>query len=159
MLKHFLLLLMCLTGCTLLQAQTSSLEINKCSGESETVPLLEIDKITFSEGNLILTLKSEGKGLVKTSEIRNLTFSQPTGLQDQSLLSGKPEIASYPVREYIYLKNVTDEKLHIAIYSVEGTSFLNQTEANPQQPIDVRQLPSGVYLLQVNQYTIKFMKQ
>ncbi len=158
MMKKYLALVAWSAGLLTLQAQIYSLDVVQKSGGSTVIPLEEFDRITFGEGNLIVKYEAGSTQSFPIQDIRKLQFSYASSLEEIADFSAQPYLYPNPATDYIYLKNFTGESLQVTIYSVNGPVLLQLQHADPAQAIDIQQLPTGIYLLRVNQHTLKFTK-
>lgn len=140
------------------QAQ-NSLTFHQTEGNDQTVALSEIGKITFSDGNMILSDKTGAITTYLISDIENITFEAtktPASDIKSEVVSGELSIYPNPTSDIIYLKGL-ETLSQITIYTVEGRAVMN-SQVLPDENINIASLPKGLYLLRVNNKTTKFNK-
>ena len=158
--KHFYLIafLILLSGTFCLKAQ-NSLIINLNDGTSSNNLLSSLNKVTFSAGNMTISKKDASSSLYAISSIRNMNFGVYSGVQD--ITENQSALSAYPVPacDFINLKNTPEGQLHVKIYGLDDTVLKSCILSDGSQPIDISCLKCGLYLLRVNDTTIKFTKQ
>jgi hypothetical protein len=87
------------------------------------------------------------------------TTSTVTGVDDLSL-SGTAAIKIYPnpVSDIIYIQNAPETSYLVSIYRITGASILSTKMNSGDKSIDVSFLQSGLYLMNINGLTLKFVK-
>lgn len=118
-----------------------------------------------------LTLPDDGKDYylhVRTKCNSMFTFSQwstvalRTGITDIPVVTGKGlEIYPNPVSDVLYIKNAKLGASY-SIVDMAGRVLNNDVIKDTTQQIDVSKLPSGIYLLKINDSTVtqsRFVKQ
>ena len=107
---------------------------------------------------MILNYQTGSSESIITTDIRKLSFSSFTGVDDILVADNKLCIFPNPCTDFISLKNLTESELNISIYSISGIELLHSKLANVNQQIDIRQLNKGIYLVKVNSNILKFIK-
>ena len=156
---HSIFLLFALFGIGILniQSQSVSLDIKKWDGSETTIDINSLKKITFGNGNLMLTYTTGTVDNVTTSTIRKMVFSSITGI-------GQPEaydtgMLAYPNpgNDFIALKNIPSGIHEVMIYSVCGTLVLKSGYPGNGR-IDISGLTNGIYIIKAGHQAFKFTK-
>lgn len=158
--KHFYIIafLILVSGISSLQAQ-NSLIISLNDGTSSNNLLSSLNKVTFSAGNMTVSKKDASTSLYAISSIRNMNFGVYSGVQDISENQSALSVYPVPACDFINLKNAPEGQLRLMIFGLDGTILKNCVLNDSSQPIDISCLKCGLYLLRVNDKTIKFAKQ
>lgn len=138
-------------------AQTVTIENQ--NGTQSNLTLTEVNSIVFSSGNIRFNTNScESMYFAQAiTEVVNLdgTISTPEiSVNDQ--LSVFPN----PV-ESTFVLNVTDKQMNqpAAIYSASGEVVKKWTLTRRSSTVDVQDLPSGIYFIQIGSTNAKLIKQ
>jgi len=140
------------------KAQTDLILKFTNSAENKTA-LSSVNKITFSQGNLLL---SHGSGITDSFSLLSVDklYFSPTILGVDNVFATENSLAAYPnpATNSICLKNAPEDTLSVAIYRLDGRVLISVQLLSSTQSIDVSQFPSGIYVLKVNNQTLKFAK-
>jgi pectate disaccharide-lyase len=137
-----------------------SLIIKFNDGINKGTLLSNLNKITFASGNMLVKYADASADSYAMSTMNRMTFGIYSAVPE--LASDQTELVVYPnpASSYIQLRNyTTDFKLLVKVYSLDGTLVLSNTLVSADERIDVSLLRHGMYLLKVNEKTIKFIKQ
>jgi hypothetical protein len=154
-----LLLGLWLTG---LQAQT--MYVNESSGTQTAYTLSNIQKMSFSSGNLTVTKTDNSSGVYALSELRYLNFSDiSTDLQeDLSVQSQLLKVYPNPVGDIlnIDLTRMSEAEGTLSILNFEGKTMITRQVSNEGVlSLDISRLPTGIYLCRYSNATeIKTVK-
>jgi len=140
------------------QAQNSLIVKFKDSSQSGTL-ISTLDRITFSGGNLILKKKDTSLGSLLLSEIDKLSFGVFSGVPVISTDATSVQVYPSPATNYIRLKNAPYGEVHITVFRLDGGILINKILSDGTERIDISNLSKGIYLLKVNNKTLKFTKQ
>lgn len=155
----YLIAFLCfVNGVFCLQAQ-NSLIVNLNDGSSSNNLLSSLNKVTFSAGNMNVINKDASANSYVISTIRNMNFGVYSGVYDVSENQSTLSVYPVPACDFINIKNAPEGQLRVVIFSLEGTVLKNCVMSDSSQPIDISSLNRGLYLLRVNDKTIKFTKQ
>lgn len=91
----------------------------------------------------------------RISDIRSIVFTDNTqsGIQEIEIPENNIRIYPNPVQETLNIES--DKSVSFKIYDLDGRLLLN----GDGNSIDVSSLKTGTYLLQINNNTLKFIKQ
>ena len=160
--SHIAFALFCCLG---VNAQT--MFVRPITGSQTSYPVGEIQKLTFANGNMLVTNNTGTNGTFALSGLRYVSFT------DFNLATTIPELATNKYYAYpnpashvlnISGSNTLQRISNIQVISLEGRLLLDQKPANESTPqIDISALPQGMYLCTLTignqQETIKFLKQ
>jgi hypothetical protein len=151
--------------CISINAQT--MFVRPITGSQTTYPVADIQKLTFENGNMLVTNNTVASGTFALSELRYVSFA------DFNLGTTNPELATNKFYAYpnpasqmlnISGSNAMQRVSQIEILSLEGRLLMQQKPANESAPqVDISALPQGMYLCKITngnqQETLKFLKQ
>lgn len=159
--KFFMLLFF--FGVTFSGLKAQTMYVRPIIGTRTAYPVINIKKITFSEGNLLVTNTTGSNGTFALSGNLYLNFTDLTlATHLQELVKSNFYVYPNPVTNVLNITNEdpTQTIIHLEIISLEGRVVLEQN--TPQ--VAVAALPQGMYFCKItsnnNQtQTIKFLKQ
>ena len=151
--------------CVSVNAQT--MFVRPVAGSQTTYSVADIQKLTFDNGNMLVTNKSGANGTYALSGLRYVSFA------DLTLQTSIPEMATNKFYAYpnpaSHMLNITGSNTmqliqSIQILSLEGRLLMQQKPVNESAPqVDISALPQGMYLCKITngiqQQTLKFLKQ
>ena len=151
--------------CLSINAQT--MFVRPIVGSQTTYPVANIQKLTFDNGNMLVTNNTGASGSFALSGLRYVSFTDfNLGTTNPALATNKfyayPNPASHMLN--IAGSNAMQRVSQIEILSLEGRLLMQQKPSNESAPqADVSALPQGMYLCKITngnqQETIKFLKQ
>jgi hypothetical protein len=151
--------------CISINAQT--MFVRPIAGSQTTYPVADIQKLTFDNGNMLVTNITGGSGTFALSEFRYVSFTDfNLGTTSPALATNKfyayPNPASHVLN--IAGSNTLQFVSQIQILSLEGRLLMQQKPANESAPqVNISALPQGMYLCKITngsqQQTLKFLKQ
>ena len=151
--------------CVSVNAQT--MFVRPVAGSQTTYPVADIQKLTFDNGNMLVTNNTGTNGTYALSGLRYLNFA------DLTLQTSIPEMATNKFYAYpnpashmlnIAGSNPMQRVENIQILSLEGRLLMQQKPVNESAPqVDISALPQGMYLCKITngnqQQTLKFLKR
>jgi hypothetical protein len=157
-LKRFLFL-MALTLLWFLPSHAQSVEIRALvtlhNGEEQLYVLDENDQLAFEGQQTLLITDLGTTHRINIDDIRKIEFVDITGAQESQ--ANTPFLYPNPVERYLAIGNI-EEGQTVSIYSLEGR-LLRAFKANPNEPIDLGDLPSGLYILRILDKNLKLLKR
>ena len=162
-LSAVLLLVLGLTG---LQAQT--MYVKESSGTQAAYTLSNIQKMSFSSGNLTVTKTDNSSGVYALSDLRYLNFSDiSTDLQeDLSVQNQMLKVYPNPIGDIlnIDLTGMPATEGTLSILNFEGKTVLSRQVNNEGiLSLNISSLPTGIYLCRYASTTgiktVKIIKQ
>jgi hypothetical protein len=149
-----------------LSAKAQTMYVRPIAGNQTTYPVSDIQKLTFDNGNMLVTNITGASGSFALSALRYVSFT------DFNLGTSSPELATnkfyaYPnPASHLLTISGSNRMLHvenIQILSLEGRLLLQQKPTNEIAQVDISALPQGMYLCKISngnqQQIIKFIKQ
>jgi hypothetical protein len=101
-----------------------------------SVELDNLRKIAFKDDSVVTTYSDGSTKTQKLSENEKLQFSLPDKTD----------------------KSIADDEVTYTIYDLSGRPVKTHTDKNSDQPFDLNDLSSGIYLLKTGNRTIKIVK-
>jgi hypothetical protein len=139
------------------QAQSLSLNIIQWSGDENHVSVASIDKITFSEDNLIVNYEEGSTESIDLLSIRKITFSIPMGID--KIENGKEQLSVFFISaNQLMVNNLPEGKHPVSIYSVSGNLIQSTTIDSYSPTINVDTMQKGMYIVMINNQTLKIVK-
>lgn len=137
------------------QAQ-SNLYLKLNSTGTTTIALNSIDKITFNSGSMVFNYLYSSPASYYISDISRITFDPYTSvksiIEDVNTLSAYPN----PVHSILFIKGLSDKETQASIYNLNGTIVLKSEIT--ENGISLESLRPGLYILKINNQTLKFSK-
>ncbi len=164
---HYKLSLLLLFSMVNFNVQAQNMYMRPTTGTFSTFPIESIGKLTFNNGNLLVTNSTGPNASFAIADLRYLTFNAALSTTEQVPKSARSFYAyPNPVSNFLNLSTADSSVLvgSIQVISVEGRLLLQQNEQpSSSKTIDVSALPQGLYLCKVTSgnltQTIKFLKQ
>lgn len=160
--RNLFLLLFLLSASLLLPALAQDMIVKAVDGNEEAKKVYTIQTITFSDGNMMMNLKSGSSETKSISEIRKLYFNGlflGTGELENSGVSDDISIYPNPVIHTIYFNGNIKDNSDVSVYSIDGRLKLSTQLQSGTNSINAENLESGLYVLRINNRTIRFIKQ
>lgn len=133
----------------------SQITIEKVSGDTQTMLWENFRKITF-DGSKVNILSNKGESISnQMADIMRITTTLvETGIETPAENCG---LLNFVSSNEIAVNCQAGEL--VCVYSISGSIVLSQRLSNDNGCINVAHLPKGVYLLQANGRTVKFLKR
>jgi hypothetical protein len=150
-----------------MSASAQTMFVRPITGSQTSYPVADIQKLTFDNGNMLVTNNTGVSGSFALSGLRYVSFT------DFNLGTTNPELATNKFYAYpnpanhilnISGSNTIHRVSQIEILSLEGRLLMQQKPANESVPqVDISALPQGMYLCKITnsnqKETLKFLKQ
>ena len=150
--------------CISINAQT--MFVQPITGSQTTYPVADIQKLTFENGNMLVTNNTVASGTFALSELRYVSFTDfNLGTTNPELATNKFYAYPNPASQMLNISGSNAMQLvsQIQILSLEGRLLMQQKTTNDVPQMDVSVLPQGMYLCKITngnqQQTLKFLKQ
>jgi hypothetical protein len=148
-----------------LGAKSQTMYIRPIAGNQTTYPVADIQKLTFDNGNMLVTNNTGANGTFAVSGLRYVSFTDfalgTTTPIEKNKFYAYPNPASHLLT--ISCSNLMQGVENIQILSLEGRLLLQQKPATESTQVDISGFPQGMYLCKItngNQHQIiKFLKQ
>ena len=151
--KIFLLGLVSLIAGQFLAAQEWNLITLTADGTETSYTLPNVQNIVFENNSMMVNMKSGDSA----TEITCIRFGQSQGikmLQTESSVFAFPN----PVQTNLTVTGANKD-IKINLLNLNGTLLQSIPAQDSSTNIDVSSLPQGLYLLQIGEQVIKFIKQ
>jgi hypothetical protein len=148
-------------------AYAQTMYVRPIAGAQSGYPVANIEKITFSGGNMLVTNSTGGNGTFALAGNRYINFTDLTlAIASNERANNRFYAYPNPVSSILHFgnDNPTQTMSQIIIYSLEGRMLIAKDIFAGNTPqIEVNQLPAGIYFCKImagNQtQTIRFLKQ
>ncbi|MBP5574011.1 MAG: T9SS type A sorting domain-containing protein [Bacteroidales bacterium] len=157
-LKRFIILT-ALTLLWILPSLAQSVEVKTLvslhNGEEQLYVLDENDLLSFEGQQTLLITNLGTTHRIPIDDIRKIEFVDITDTHESQ--TNTPFLYPNPVERYLILGNI-EEGQTVSVYSLEGRLLL-ELKANANEPIDLGNLPSGLYILRILDKNLKLLKR
>lgn len=139
-----------------LAAQSTQMTIHMNDGSERTYYMSEYDRVYFEDNErlvveIAINAKSDRYNL---ADIRKITCSETEDVSETSEAS--VYLIPNPVHDVVLLGNL-DGRQTVRIYALDGR-MVKSLEATEGRPIDISDLPIGLYLVKTERQTLKMIK-
>ena len=139
-------------------AQTYTLNIVKWSGTGTGIELSSIDKITFTDNDLVMKYYAGNSESIDMLSIRKITFTNNPSGTENIIGIGNTISISLISPNTLRLNNLLEGKHKVEIYSTTG-NLVQNTVVNSDAPVLImNQLNKGVYIIRVNNQSLKIVR-
>lgn len=155
-----LLLILLLTAGSNALAQ-GSLFIRLNDGTEKTTAISSVRKLTFTDNAMQVNTLTGEADVYEIAAVDRLHFgspSSPLGVKEANAENEPASVYPNPAADMVRLKNIEGENLAVSIYDMRGALVLCTLLTSPEEEINVSTLSKGIYLLKVNNHTLKFGK-
>ncbi len=155
--RTLILLMFILIGTMQLRAQT--LIISQHGASEDSVLLNNVQKISFDSNTFQLHLNNGTTSQIALSEIQKIYFKADSLSPVFSVKNfNKMQIIPNPVESMAELINIPIGSTSIAVYSIFGIQLMWTGISSTKEKLDLSSLSGGIYILNVNDQVIKFIK-
>lgn len=135
----------------------AGIDVTAHDGTATSLPLSTGTKIVFGDGMTVSDGSSSNS--FAWSKVSKITFSSSTSAVT-GVDSGTSRLAlrQNPVVDCIEVVGADQLPASFAVYSLTGACRIEMGDWNGQR-VDATSLPAGIYLLTINNQTIKFIKK
>lgn len=138
-----------------LQGNAQNLIVAEAEGTESVFSLDNLQRITFANGNIQIVQTNGTTTPFSIALINKLFFGEPT--QIEKVLMNSNELVQYSTSDEIQVNCKAGET--ITLYGIGGNIILTQRQSADGGAISIAQLPKGIYLLRVNNQTVKISKR
>lgn len=138
-----------------------NMTIRFADGVENTKLIGSLQKLTFVNNKLVINYISGTTDSFGLSTIGKLYFNPiANGIENQLLSETKKSMFIYPnpVNDVINLQNATEGNSTVSIYRMDGAMVLQTQISSESKSLNVTNLAKGIYLIRVNNQTLKFNK-
>lgn len=124
------------------------------------IAIADVSRILFETDSFNIKNKKDGAvSYFDYSDVIKITFNETLGLEDITATDPNVTIFPNPVKENLKINGAEDMfGSDLYIYSITGTLVTKQAKWNGEN-INVSNLNPGIYFININSTTIKFVKQ
>jgi hypothetical protein len=152
--RRLLIILFLITASFAAKAQ--SIVLQSQDGSEQSISLSNIQKITFSDGYLVLNYNGGTTQNYAISALRKLSFNSTSSIVKNTLTEAV-HFFYQATDQHLYFQNLPDSKSSITVFRTDGILVI-QTTIFSDGTIDASSLPTGLYLVKVNNQVYKFKK-
>ena len=154
--KKYVTLWLCVCLFGLVHAQTPTLVALSADGGESIYELATVQRILFQESEQGSTMTLSHKDGSLSTGFTNLLFAMQEDVPTAIDPSGSCKVYAYPnpVVNTLYVQGVNDDA-QLRVFNLSGVPVLETTGTE----INVASLAQGMYLLQINQQLVKFIKK
>jgi len=146
------------TTTTVLHAQSLIVRLN--DGTEASQLLSTVQKLSFSQDELIVSFFSGSTDLYPLSDVRKLYFDSGTSLGEHpTVRANKLFVYPNPAGEYIHIEGIPDQAEQVFIYSSDGQLKKVLSITNDEMSVDISSLPAGLYLINAHGSLSRFIKK
>ncbi len=140
-------------------AQNFEIKFSDGSVVSQDISLLGSFK--FPDNLLQVNYLSGTKTSYELSTVSTVYFGDTSTSIEDNLSSDDQEISVYPnpASDIIYLKNMTETGMYLSIYKIDGNLIQREIISDANQSVDISNLTKGIYIVRINNRTIKLIKE
>jgi len=153
--KHTCLFILAIALCIAPALQAQNMVLRLQGGSDQTIPLSNLQKITFSNNNLVLNYVSGGTQLYGLYSLEKIFFSPYTYMK--KTYSPTSNIFFNPADNQIHFRNLSEGQYPVVVYQSDGRMVVNTTITS-NESVDMSNFPSSIYLIRINNQTLKFKK-
>lgn len=151
-------------GANAIQAQT--MYVRPIVGSQTSYPVANIQKLTFDNGNLIVTNTSGPNGTYALADNRYINFTDLTlGISNLIAAESKFYVYPNPSSQWLNIGNANPNQTPtlVEVVSIDGKLLIQYKPLASDTQINISSLPQGMYLCKITsdnqQQTLKFLKQ
>jgi Secretion system C-terminal sorting domain len=140
-------------------SQTTGIRVFYYSGTTQVFDIATTGKLYFASDNLYVKVDgTTTPTTIPVNIIRKITFVENTTAVTSVADAQKILLSPNPSTDFFKITSDYTEGLKVKIYSLTG-QLVHQGAYMNDQNIDVSNLSTGLYLVQVNNSTLKFIKK
>jgi hypothetical protein len=128
-------------------------------GAEKSTVLSSLSKITFSGTNMVMNYSNGSVDAIDLLSVRKIGFAILNGVESQKTTGDLLMAYPSPAVAQLSLVNIPFGARFAILFRLDGTVISKIQLSSSSQDIDVRSLPSGFYLLRINNSTVKFAKK
>lgn len=150
--KRLLLLMTLVATCMVAMAEDNHLYIQPNAGETLMWSVPSLQKMTFQDGNVVLTKKDGTVAYTPVSSVRRMLISTPSAYDIDVVENALPY-----AWQGDFLRIHAQQGTSVSVYNVAGT--LVKQQSFDGNAVDFRGLPKGMYMVNVGGQVFKIVKK
>ena len=142
-------------------ADVQSLVVQPKSGSEAVIALSGVQRITFSGTSMTVVKKDATQSNYAISDVQKMLFALRISTTTKQEEISKCNLKAYPnpTNDILFVEGISKVE-SLRLYNLAGIELsVSHTQLTDGLQLNVSALPQGLYLLQVNDQTIKFQKQ
>jgi hypothetical protein len=129
------------------------------NGTQNSELLNTVQKLNFTNGNLLVSFKTGTTDSYSLAEIQKLYFGLETSFSDLAIQNeDKLYIYPNPVNQIVKIQNIPEGTSELRIFRMDGKLVLLTTAVSENETLDLGNLSAGIYLLIAKNQSAKFIK-
>lgn len=149
-------------------ATAQTMNVNESSGAYTAYALDDIQKMSFSSGNVIVTETDNSSSEYALGALQHLTFEELVTSMEERTATDKPSLHTYPNpvsnELTVDISGMSDANGTLRILNLEGRVMkTHKVHVAERLSVDMSQFPLGIYLCQYSNgtevKTVKIIKQ
>jgi hypothetical protein len=157
--NHFLLMLMVFMILLSAESYAQRLIIKMHNGNENSEQLATIQKLYFSNNQIIVDFKTGSDDSYALTDVRKLYFDASVSISENPGQEGKLSIYPNPANTVICIDGIPSVKGMLRIFRMDGSLVVNREITSDHETFDVSTLPDGLYLINIAGLTSKFVKK
>ena len=150
-------IILCISGINTAYAQKLIIRMN--NGNETEEQLNSLQKLYFSNGQLIVDFKAGTDDSYSISEIRKLYFDPLVSVDETEVKEASLKVYPNPACDRILVHGIPQGDGVIRIFSIDGRLQMEIPVAGNDESIDISGFRSGLYLITATGLTSKFIKK
>jgi len=159
--RHFLattLLILMILPAVALQAQKLTLRLK--NGNENTELLDNIQKLHFSQGQLLVDFKSGMEDAYSLADVQKIYFEGSVSVvENLNAFSDKLMIYPNPAGDIITVTGFPEGTSRLSLYRMDGGLAISREITSSRETIEIGSLSSGLYFIHAAGFTTKFIKK
>lgn len=138
----------------------STVTVTKTNGTVSSYTVQSTGSISFAGDYVVIKESSSTSAQsIPMSAIRNMKFSDSSNGIEEAIGGQQPTVSLYPnpAQNYCVVRSSDGEQMNVIVYSMTGAKMIDTTVENEGR-IDITSLPTGVYMVKINNHTTKLVK-
>jgi len=155
------LIILFFTGMGAIDCRAQNLVIQSVDGSENSKELSSVEKLTFSNNNLLLSYLGGTSDSYSLPTIRKIVFKQASSGSGGTLLNDdarKITVYPNPATDKISIKNAPEGAFILSVYHLDGAMVIRTQVKSGKDPVDVSALAKGIYLIKINNQASTFSK-
>ncbi|MCF8366538.1 MAG: T9SS type A sorting domain-containing protein [Bacteroidales bacterium] len=156
----FLTIFLLLTGLISLRTNAQYLLLETRDGDVFSEKIDSIRKLSLPDNNFVLKMKDNSATSYSLASVKKVYFDLATRVDPIENIPESKELVIYPnpASSFINIHDLPNQPSQVTIYSIQGGVILQKPISAQSNNIDVSSLKNGLYFLNFNRQTVKFIK-
>jgi hypothetical protein len=137
----------------------NNMTLHFVNGTEQYTSLSGLSKISFSDNNMVMTFTNGRFEAIELLSVQSIGFYNNVDGVEVQESSDAMMIYPCPATDRVTLANIPEGAKKAVLYRLDGSMVYCIQLSSTSQDIDVRSIPSGFYVLRVNNSIVKFVKK